>query len=149
MWADINLTNTSSRVSGSRASHWTRQLLSRLPRGIGEGALLRFEAWRRRRAELAELAALDDRDLADLGISRGDFHAILDGTYRRDQDAFGATAQAEGRPLSYVRESGSAATPESGSQLPNVSFLFWPFTTQPSWYERYWYGATSTSERRR
>lgn len=47
----------------------------------------RFAAWRaerRRRARLAlELSRLDARDLADLGISRADFPAIIRGTYCR------------------------------------------------------------------
>lgn len=47
----------------------------------------RFAAWRaehRRRVRLAhELDRLDATELADLGISRADFSAIIHGTYRR------------------------------------------------------------------
>ncbi len=47
----------------------------------------RFLAWRERRRERAriarELLSYTDRELFDLGITRGDIPAILDGTYRR------------------------------------------------------------------
>jgi uncharacterized protein YjiS (DUF1127 family) len=47
----------------------------------------RFLAWRARRRERAriarELLSYTDRELFDLGISRADIPAILDGTYRR------------------------------------------------------------------
>jgi uncharacterized protein YjiS (DUF1127 family) len=47
----------------------------------------RFLAWRERRSERAriarELLSYTDRELFDLGITRGDIPAILDGTYRR------------------------------------------------------------------
>ena len=47
----------------------------------------RFLAWRERRRERAriarELLSYTDRELFDLGISRADIPAILDGTYRR------------------------------------------------------------------
>ncbi len=47
----------------------------------------RLLAWRERRRERAriarELLSYTDRELFDLGISRADIPAILDGTYRR------------------------------------------------------------------
>ena len=47
----------------------------------------RFQAWRTRRQERAriarELLTYTDRELFDLGISRADIPAIIDGTYRR------------------------------------------------------------------
>ena len=47
----------------------------------------RFLAWRERRRERAriarELATYTDRELLDLGISRTDIPAIINGTYRR------------------------------------------------------------------
>jgi len=42
-----------------------------------------WQARRRRARELRELFALDEHDLRDLGLSRSDFMAIRDGTYRR------------------------------------------------------------------
>jgi len=41
-------------------------------------------AWLSREAEVQELYGLEPRMLADLGINRGDFPAILAGTYARD-----------------------------------------------------------------
>jgi uncharacterized protein YjiS (DUF1127 family) len=41
----------------------------------------RFAAWRLRRQEMAELFCMNDRDLADIGISRGDLVAISKGTF--------------------------------------------------------------------
>jgi uncharacterized protein YjiS (DUF1127 family) len=40
--------------------------------GVGRSVLTRLRQWRRRAKERAELAALDDRMLADLGISRAE-----------------------------------------------------------------------------
>jgi uncharacterized protein YjiS (DUF1127 family) len=36
-----------------------------------------FQEWRRREAEYAELAHLDDRDLHDIGIGRGEIGRIV------------------------------------------------------------------------
>jgi uncharacterized protein YjiS (DUF1127 family) len=41
------------------------------------------KAWASRRAVAEELAMLDGRTVADLGLTRGDFPAIIAGTYRR------------------------------------------------------------------
>ncbi len=47
----------------------------------------RFNAWRaqrQRRAQITrELLSYTDRELFDLGITRGDIPAIINGTYRR------------------------------------------------------------------
>jgi uncharacterized protein YjiS (DUF1127 family) len=47
----------------------------------------RFSAWRRQRATRAritrELATYTDRELFDLGITRADIPAVINGTYRR------------------------------------------------------------------
>jgi uncharacterized protein YjiS (DUF1127 family) len=44
----------------------------------------RWHASRTRARELRELFAFDDHDLRDLGLSRSDFMALRDGTYRRE-----------------------------------------------------------------
>jgi uncharacterized protein YjiS (DUF1127 family) len=44
----------------------------------------RFAARHRAATEISQLYQLDDRELRDAGLSRGDFPAILNGTYRRD-----------------------------------------------------------------
>ncbi|MDE2335551.1 MAG: DUF1127 domain-containing protein [Rhodospirillales bacterium] len=47
-------------------------------------ALAEWNRGRRRRRELAaELASMSELELHDLGISRADFPAILDGSFRR------------------------------------------------------------------
>jgi uncharacterized protein YjiS (DUF1127 family) len=47
----------------------------------------KFQAWRaerqRRRQLIGELNTFSDRDLLDLGFSRYDFPAIINGTYQR------------------------------------------------------------------
>ncbi|HQT47543.1 MAG TPA: DUF1127 domain-containing protein [Acidocella sp.] len=49
-----------------------------------QGLLETFRAWRERRAAEAELQALSDRDLADIGISRYDIREAVraDRAYR-------------------------------------------------------------------
>jgi uncharacterized protein YjiS (DUF1127 family) len=39
----------------------------------------RVELWRKRRRDLAELSKLDDRSLADIGITRGDIPYVVYG----------------------------------------------------------------------
>jgi uncharacterized protein YjiS (DUF1127 family) len=58
------------------------------PAGAVLGRMVaRLDAWlfqRRERAELVRtLRMMGDRDLRDLGISRADFPAIVEGVYRR------------------------------------------------------------------
>ena len=50
------------------------------PLGSLRGLLANYRAWRQRRdvylGTLRELSMLSDRDLADLGLSRADFHYL-------------------------------------------------------------------------
>ena len=48
-------------------------LLSKAVHALGE----QYGEWRRRQQALAELSALDDRSLADIGISRSDIPYVL------------------------------------------------------------------------
>jgi len=48
-------------------------MLSRLFKDLAE----RYEDWRRREQAYRELAALDDRSLADIGISRSEIPYVL------------------------------------------------------------------------
>jgi len=48
-------------------------LLSQALHQIG----LRYAAWRRRQQALAELSQLDDRSLADIGITRGEIPYVI------------------------------------------------------------------------
>lgn len=57
-----------------------------------------FTTWKTHRREMAELAAMGDRDLADIGVTRGDFLAIRKGTFensRAIRQALRATAPAQ------------------------------------------------------
>ena len=47
-----------------------------------------LRAWRERETLRAELQQLSPRDLADLGISRADFPAIIAGTFTKDGEDF-------------------------------------------------------------
>ena len=44
----------------------------------------RLAARHRAATEIRQLYQFDDRELRDVGLSRGDFPAIMRGTYRRD-----------------------------------------------------------------
>lgn len=58
-----------------------------ISRGTGPLQALRdaVSEWLRKRAVAAELARLDDRTLADLALTRGDFPAIIQGTFRKGE----------------------------------------------------------------
>jgi uncharacterized protein YjiS (DUF1127 family) len=59
------------------------QILSEIGARLGRFAS-RLAARHRAATEVRELYQFDDRELRDMGLSRGDFSAILNGTYRRD-----------------------------------------------------------------
>jgi uncharacterized protein YjiS (DUF1127 family) len=61
--------------AGSSSANHAHGLLERI------GAY--FAARRQRAQILRELSEFDERDLHDLGINRGDFDSIVNGTYRR------------------------------------------------------------------
>ena len=44
----------------------------------------RLAARHRAATEIRQLYQFDDRELRDMGLSRGDFPALIRGTYRRD-----------------------------------------------------------------
>lgn len=44
-----------------------------------------WTARRRKSRELRELYSLTERELSDLGLSRGDFHGVEHGTFRRER----------------------------------------------------------------
>ena len=52
------------------------------PAHFALGAVKRLETWLERMAVRAELTALDGRTLKDLGITSGDFAAIVNGTFQ-------------------------------------------------------------------
>ena len=52
-----------------------------------------FADWRARERAYAELMALDDRSLADIGIRRSQIRAILEADRRADREARGAAVR--------------------------------------------------------
>jgi uncharacterized protein YjiS (DUF1127 family) len=58
------------------------QILSGIGAKLGRFAS-RLAARRRSATEIRQLYQFDDRELQDVGLSRGDFPGILRGTYRR------------------------------------------------------------------
>ena len=52
--------------------------MSRFLSHFASGLIGRFENWRARERAFQELAALDDRSLADIGLNRGDIPFVLD-----------------------------------------------------------------------
>jgi uncharacterized protein YjiS (DUF1127 family) len=63
----------------------------------------RFNAWRERERAFAELNALDDRTLADLGLRRGDIPYVI----------YGKTRQ-QGTPVTTAMQPTSPANGNSG-----------------------------------
>lgn len=53
------------------------------------GWLQGFNAWRAENRALAELNALSDRELSDVGLNRGDFSRLFDSRYNADLRARG------------------------------------------------------------
>ncbi len=43
-----------------------------------------FQAWREKRAALAELEIMSDRELLDIGLSRADLHRVFDAAHNAD-----------------------------------------------------------------
>lgn len=148
MWADINFTGSSIGHSPWQKPSKFRQFLEYLPRAVGSQAIDRLERWSRRRALFAELSRMSDRDLADLGIGRGDFPAILDGTYQREETAF-IPAKQEARPLTFVRDEEDVAGPSGRGEGFPLSGFFFPFGPRPDWYSRHWLGEPKGDDRLR
>lgn len=53
-----------------------------------KAAVARLKSWNERRATFAELASLDDRILADIGLSRSEISQVANGHYVRDSSDY-------------------------------------------------------------
>jgi uncharacterized protein YjiS (DUF1127 family) len=53
-----------------------------------KAAIVRLKSWNERRATFAELEALDDRILADIGLSRSEISQVASGHYMRDANDY-------------------------------------------------------------
>jgi len=69
-----------------------------------------FADWRRREHAYAELMALDDHSLADIGIRRSDIRAICEGSHR----------PAPSEALVPFPQRGKFATPEAHLMWPSA-----------------------------
>ena len=54
---------------------------------IGSSVVRAVRRWQERERVLGELRSLDDRQLADIGLSRGDIEAVADGKFERAPSA--------------------------------------------------------------
>ncbi|MGQ0663338.1 MAG: DUF1127 domain-containing protein [Pseudomonadota bacterium] len=61
-------------------AEWTGRVGGAMAR-LFAGIAARYRAWRRRQRAYDELMSLDDRALADIGLSRGDIPAVAAGRY--------------------------------------------------------------------
>ena len=59
--------------------------------------MTRYAAWRLRRETIRDLSLLNDRELADLGIGRGDIPFVADGTFHEVEPAFVPAANDDAR----------------------------------------------------
>ena len=81
MWA---YSNNGAHTLSARGARHTSIPLATL-RAVARASPLHWlRVWLQREATLEELYGLDDRTLADLNITRGDFPRILGGTFRRE-----------------------------------------------------------------
>jgi uncharacterized protein YjiS (DUF1127 family) len=55
----------------------------------------RYRNWRERERAYAELSALDDRTLADIGIRRSEIEYVVSGAYAPGEEGFAAAGTAE------------------------------------------------------
>ena len=87
MWA---YTNNSVHSLSSRPGRRSGGFWASIPPGFRHALsqanpLHALRIWWRHEESVNELHGLDDRTLADLGITRGDFPAIVSGTFRRGE----------------------------------------------------------------
>jgi uncharacterized protein YjiS (DUF1127 family) len=62
-----------SRMSGAPQTSFEKEGQMTSLKSITE----KFDAWRRYREAVRELSSLSDRELADIGIRRGDIHFVV------------------------------------------------------------------------
>lgn len=131
MWADTTVTSARPRSDGNatRRSTWNR-LVVRFNAAITQP----FQRWLRLQRALSELASLNDRDLADLGLTRGDFTAIRSGTFTR-----GSSPEANIRPVTFAPLPDEPQRPQR-QKHPAPVFIPFGLGMHPSWFNRYWYG---------
>jgi uncharacterized protein YjiS (DUF1127 family) len=68
-------------------SRLTRNILSDIRGAVPLHGFAGLRRWHRRRKAIAELGALDDRMLKDIGIGRGDIRGLVDAQLRHEAAA--------------------------------------------------------------
>lgn len=51
------------------------------------GRVAAFRAWRERETALSELSLMSDRELMDIGLTRGDLHRVFASDFHQDMEA--------------------------------------------------------------
>ncbi len=70
--------------AGGSAAEVRRHSARELASAAGARAVARFHEWRRRAKDRAQLATLDDRMLADIGITRAEAQFLSDKPFWRE-----------------------------------------------------------------
>ena len=83
---------------GGPAGRLARDILTDIGGAVPLRALARLRRWHKRRKAIAELGALDDRMLKDIGVSRGAIRELVDAQLRFEAEAVAAAEAAEPRP---------------------------------------------------
>ena len=73
--------SAAASLVSARASRPASVIVTRTARASGRNA---FAEWRRREQAYAELSALDDRSLADIGLRRSEIDSVVAGTYQNE-----------------------------------------------------------------
>jgi len=123
-------TDTATEVYTARARRLRAEATAALARGLARAVRDRlaelwsaYQAYRERRRTYAELTALDDAALRDIGISRSDIPAIARGTWRP------ARGEASARPAGAAQADGA---PERRPQNRPTSHVVPAWTRRPA-----------------
>ncbi len=84
-----------------RARRFAQDILTDIGGAVPLRALDGLRLWHKRRKAIAELGALDDRMLKDIGVSRGAIRELVDAQLRHEAET-GAAAVAPGPRLAPV-----------------------------------------------
>ncbi|WP_170181920.1 DUF1127 domain-containing protein [Phreatobacter stygius] len=92
--------------------------------GVARRQVQVINSWRQARQDYAALCEMDDKTLADLGLSRGDLRDATAAGYFGDPTVIVATRAAErghGRRPQVVAVTGPSIVPDVVSHLPRVA----------------------------
>jgi uncharacterized protein YjiS (DUF1127 family) len=72
------MSTTISRTDFAQTTPWTRRVLSLVERSWDD-----LQKWRKREALRAKLCGLNDNELQDIGIARGEIDYVVSNNHRR------------------------------------------------------------------